>query len=112
MESEYQIKEAPTCRYCNATMEKMDARHLEWGTTFLWVCYNNECTFFKKGWDHMMKTVGQLVSYRFMITPDNGSQGVIPAFSSEYLVNSGKPSNPYVDPDAVDRYYEVPDDED
>jgi hypothetical protein len=59
----------------------------------------------------MMNTVGQLVSYRFMITPDNGSQGVIPAFSAEYLAKQGKPSNPYTDPDAVNKYYEVPDEE-
>ena len=88
METEYQVKEAPTCPHCKSTMEKMDARHLDWGTSFLWVCFNNNCEPFKKGWEHMMNTVGQLVSYRFMITPDNGSQGVIPAFSAEYLANA------------------------
>jgi hypothetical protein len=36
---------------------------------------------------------------------------VIPAFSSEYLEKTGKPSNPYIDPDAVNKYYEVPDEE-
>jgi hypothetical protein len=111
MESEYLIKEAPTCPQCKAVMEKMDARHLDWGTTFLWVCYNNDCGPFKKGWEHMMNTMGQLVSYRVMITPDTGTQGVIPAFSHEYLQKQGKPANPYLDPDAVDKYYEVPDDE-
>lgn len=98
-ESEYKIKEAPTCPHCNERMEKMDSRHLDWETTFLWVCYNDQCGFFKRGWQHMMENYGQLVSYRFMITPDNGSQGVIPAFSFEYLQRYGKPGNSYEEPD-------------
>jgi hypothetical protein len=45
----------------------------------------------------MMETVGQLVSYRFMIHPQNGEKGVIPAFSQEYLQENGKPRNPNYD---------------
>jgi hypothetical protein len=42
----------------------------------------------------MMESVGQLVSYRFMIHPQNGAAGVIPAFSNDYLAKNGKPANP------------------
>ncbi len=99
MPSEYKIKEAPTCPHCKQPMEQLDARHLDWGTTFLWVCFNNECGFFKKGWQHMMDNYGQLVSYRYMVTPDTGSQGVIPAFSVEYLQTDGRPRNPNYEED-------------
>ena len=98
-EMELKIKEAPTCPHCKALMEQMDARYLDWDSPFLWVWYNNECSLFKKGWEHMMETVGQLVSYRFMIHPQNGEKGVIPAFSHEYLEHYGKPGNPYEEPD-------------
>lgn len=94
VETEFKIKEAPACPHCKATMEKMDSRHLDWESPFLWVCFNNECTLFKKGWDHMMQSVGQLVSYRCMIHPQNGEKGVIPAFSNDYLLNNGKARNP------------------
>jgi hypothetical protein len=47
----------------------------------------------------MMETVGQLVSYRFMIHPANGETGVIPAFSQQYLHDHGKPRNPNFDED-------------
>lgn len=97
---EYKVKEAPTCPHCKSAMEQMDSRHLDWGLPFLWVCFNNNCTFFMKGWKHMMESYGQLVSYRFMIQPDSGSVGVIPAFSHEYLHQHGKPENPYLEPDA------------
>ena len=76
-EMEYKVKEAPTCPHCKSVMEQMDSRHLDWGLPYLWVCFNNNCTFFMKGWKHMMESYGQLVSYRFMIQPDSGTVGVI-----------------------------------
>lgn len=99
LESVNKINEAPICPHCKGTMEKMDSRHLDWDSPFLWVCFNDNCTLFKKGWDHMMETVGQLVSYRFMIHPQNGEKGVIPAFSHEYLKNGGRRCNPNYDED-------------
>lgn len=96
------VAAAPTCPHCKMEMEQMDSRHLDWDSPFLWVCFNNNCLFFKKGWDHMMSNFGQLVSYRFMIHPATGGAGVIPAFSHDYLQNHGKPANPYMDEDARD----------
>ena len=98
-ETDFKIKEAPVCPHCKATMEKMDARHLDWESPYLWVCFNNDCTLFKKGWDHMMESMGQLVSYRFMIHPQDGQTGVIPAFSNDYLLSGGKTRNPNYDED-------------
>jgi hypothetical protein len=94
---DWKVTEAPTCPHCNTVMEKMDSRYLDWESPYLWVCYNDDCSLFKKGWDHMMETVGQLVSYRFMIHPQSGEKGVIPAFSKDYLQKSGKPRNPNYD---------------
>jgi hypothetical protein len=91
---DWKVTEAPTCPHCNTVMEQMDSRHLDWDSPYLWVCFNNECRLFKKGWEHMMESVGQLVSYRFMIHHQNGQQGVIPAFSQQYLKCHGKPANP------------------
>ncbi len=90
----WKVTEAPTCPHCKKQMEQMDSRHLDWDSPYLWVCFNNECKLFKTGWDHMMQTVGQLVSYRFMIHPQDGQTGVIPAFSQQYLQENGKPRNP------------------
>ncbi len=91
---EWKVTEAPTCPHCKTVMEQMDSRYLDWDSPYLWVCYNNDCSLFKKGWNHMMETVGQLVSYRFMIHPQDGKAGVIPAFSPDYLKSNGKPENP------------------
>jgi hypothetical protein len=93
----WKVTEAPTCPHCNTVMEQMDSRYLDWESPYLWVCFNNECKLFKKGWEHMMESVGQLVSYRFMIHPQGGESGVIPAFSTDYLNKNGKPRNPNYD---------------
>jgi hypothetical protein len=91
----WKVPTAPACPHCKTEMEKLDARYLDWGLPFLWVCYNDGCAFFTKGWKHMMENYGQLTSYRFMIQPDSGATGVIPAFSAQYLQENGKPANPF-----------------
>ena len=91
----WKVTEAPTCPHCKTKMEQMDSRHLDWDSPYLWVCFNNECTLFKKGWDHMMEYGGQLVSYRFMIHHQDGTCGVIPALSHEYMRKYGQPGDPY-----------------
>jgi hypothetical protein len=98
-EVKYKVAEAPNCPHCKTIMEKMDSRHLDWGTPFLWVCYNDNCAFFAKGWQHIMENYGQLSSYRYMIEPESGTCGVIPAFSAEYLTKNGKPAALYPEAD-------------
>ena len=98
-EVKYKVAETPTCPHCKTLMEKMDSRHLDWGTPFLWVCFNNDCALFAKGWQHMMENFGQLSSYRHMIEPESGTSGVIPAFSAEYLTKNGRPGALYPEVD-------------
>jgi len=96
------VTTAPTCPHCKAVMEQLDSRHLDWDSPYLWVCFNDDCSLFKKGWNQMMENFGQLVSYRFMIHPESGTSGVIPAFSHEYLDKHGKPANPNYSSDDCD----------
>jgi len=96
---DWKVTEAPTCPHCKTVMEQMDSRFLDWDSPYLWVCYNDECSLFKKGWEHMMETMGQLVSYRFMIHPQSGQKGVIPAFSHQYLKCQSKRANPNYEED-------------
>ncbi len=94
------ITEPPTCPHCKSVMEKFDSRHLDWGTPFLWVCFNNECSFFVRGWKHMMENFGQQASYRYMVTPDNGQNYALPWFGPEYIMrNVVKRMDPYVQPE-------------
>jgi hypothetical protein len=58
---------------------------LGWGSTFLWVCNNDDCPVFVNGWKNMAEKHGQLASFRYMIQPDSGEAGVLPAFNADVL---------------------------
>ena len=91
----YKVPDPPTCPHCKTVMEKFDARELDWGTPFLWVCFNEECAFYVKGWKHMEDNFGQTVSYRYMVEPESGTVGVIPAFGAAYMTRQLGKGDPY-----------------
>jgi len=76
--------EAPKCQYCETEMKKWRTPpDSTWGTEFQWVCFNDECAYFVRGWDHMMKTQNVKASYRNMINPETGTKGPLPCWSYE-----------------------------
>ena len=76
------IKEAPKCPYCGAVMKKWRTPpHSTWTSEFNWVCFNDECPYFVRGWEHMLKTQNVKASYRHMIDPDTGNAGPLPCWS-------------------------------
>ncbi len=85
------VARKPSCPHCGEQMEEYQiplplpdvAEELEWESDFLWVCINDECPLFVNGWKNMAEKYGQLGSFRYMIRPDSGEAGVIPAFQSD-----------------------------
>lgn len=81
------VTEAPDCPHCGTVMMEYElppfnfSDGLGWGTTFLWICPNDECPIFRKGFEHTVKNYGQTSSMRSIIEPDSGAQSVIPAFT-------------------------------
>lgn len=74
--------EKPTCRHCGAVMKKWQPpADSTWADTFLWVCFNDECPYFKRGWEHMMKTQEVKASYRHSVNAKTGATGPLPCWS-------------------------------
>lgn len=44
---------------------------LGWGSEYLFICLNNECSLFVKGWDHIEHQYGHVGSYRHMELPNS-----------------------------------------
>ncbi len=78
------IKEKPKCTHCGAEMKKWRVpEDSTWGIPFKYVCFNDECPYYVRGWDHMKKTQNARASYRHSMNPENGSTGPLPCWSRD-----------------------------
>ncbi|MGK7344903.1 MAG: hypothetical protein ACNS63_03760 [Candidatus Nitrospinota bacterium M3_3B_026] len=81
------VNEPPVCGHCGASMIKHDlppvtfSDGLGWGAPFLWMCPNDECPIFRKGFYHTLDNYGQTTSMRAIVEPDSGRESVVPAFT-------------------------------
>jgi hypothetical protein len=77
-------KENPKCPHCSAVMKKWKTpEDSTWGTSFQWVCFNDECSYFVRGWDWMWQEQGVKASYRHRMHPETGACGPLPAWSKD-----------------------------
>lgn len=77
----------PICPDCNTEMTLWEvppinfSDGLGWQTPYLFVCFNDDCPSFKKGWEHLMDTVESPASYRCYVEPGNNNFEYMPVFS-------------------------------
>ena len=71
-----------TCRHCGSRLKKwlvpVDA---SWSEEFFLVCFNDDCPYYKGGWEWMMEQYSQHASYRHMINPTTGASSPLPVWS-------------------------------
>jgi hypothetical protein len=74
------------CPYCNQEMsEWMPPPESDFQQRIHYVCFNDECRYYKEGWEWMRKQYNQNVSYRFYLNPETGEKGPLPVWSSSAL---------------------------
>lgn len=72
-----------TCPHCTTKLVKWNVPvESSWTEEYFWACFNDECSYFKNGWEHMKAQFQQHASYRFAISPDTGSSLMIPVWSA------------------------------
>jgi hypothetical protein len=78
----------PNCPYCSKEMSLWEVPPvnvgdgLGWGTPYLYICFNDNCSCYQQGWDHMKENYAQSASYRSMNYPGTETFEIIPVFSS------------------------------
>ena len=82
-------EEAKSCPHCNQPLKKWRCPEgSSWDAEFLLVCFNDECTYYQRGWDWMKSKYNQSISYRFSLNVVNGSSAPLPVWSNDALKNS------------------------
>lgn len=68
------IKETLQCPYCDSKLKKWEVPDnpfcQTWDNDFMYICFNDECPYFVRGWDRMHRDTNQTMSYRLMYNPE------------------------------------------
>lgn len=81
-------RKKPICPHCGEEMSLWEVPPitfgdgLGWGTPYLYICFNDNCSIYQQGWDHMKETYAQNASYRCMNYPGTETFEILPVFSN------------------------------
>ena len=76
------ITEPPVCSHCGELMEKMEMPpEAGYDSTFVYVCFNDDCSYYVKGWKWMKEQYEVGSSYRYRINPITGKASPLPVWS-------------------------------
>ncbi len=75
-------QQTPRCPYCGVEMKKWRTpANSTWSEPYQWICFNDQCSYFVRGWDYMMRTQNVKASYRCRFNPKTGEKGPFPCWS-------------------------------
>jgi hypothetical protein len=70
------------CRHCGSILSKwLVPVEATWSEEFFWVCFNDDCRYYRDGWVWMKEHYNQNASYRYMVNPTNKAVSQIPVWS-------------------------------
>ena len=87
-ERKRRLKEARECPYCGQRMSRWavpQTPFTEWDTEHLFVCFNDQCPYFVRGWSVMGGQGNVSFSYRAMMEPVHGQLLSVPVPSHRAL---------------------------
>ena len=81
------VKDTLRCPHCEEPLKKWavpQTLFTQWPNEFMYICFNDECSYFIRGWDALAK-MGNRGSYRLMYDPETDCCQPIPVPTSRAL---------------------------
>ena len=83
------VDEKTICPYCKKEMLKWASPgESSWGEGIHYVCFNDDCPYYVRGWKWMMDKYKVNASYRHHYNPETGETGPIPVWDKDALRNA------------------------
>jgi hypothetical protein len=95
------LKEVHICPHCKTQMSCCEAPPIHigdglgWGSEVMFICLNDDCTLFIKGWEYVDRQYGHVASYRYMELPGSKESNVMMVGSEDAFKSS------IIDPEAL-----------
>ena len=71
------------CPHCESRLVKwLVPEEASWDEDHFFVCFNDDCPYYRQGWEWMQEHYNQHVSYRQAINPTTGAQFPLPVWSA------------------------------
>jgi len=63
-----------TCPHCESRLRKWRVPdEASWDEEFFFVCFDDDCPYYKEGWSWMKEQYNQRSSYRYAVNPTTGA---------------------------------------
>jgi hypothetical protein len=72
------------CPHCGVKMKKWRVPSMStWSAEYFYVCFNDDCSYYRSGWKHMHETTQVACSYRHRYDPETGACGPLPVWAPD-----------------------------
>ncbi len=81
--------ESAICPHCNESLKRLTLPDdTGWEQPFHLVCFNDDCSYYKEGWQWMFDKYEVKASYRYRVNPENGKASPLAVWSDDALTDS------------------------